>query len=168
MVFPVVFPMSLFSYDEERSHEDEPLTWRGAMRKAVAYLVSLMAPILLIHYFIVPNPAIGRLENLLTWYENVNAVTVRGFDGSESYVLSGNCYVGDGSKYVDGRSHPGPASIRCYDGDYTFSYRVLDGMSFTVESTGGSYGWEESRATIRVAGSTVVYGLSEYNGRDNG
>lgn len=41
-------------------------------------------------------------------------------------------------------------------------------MSFTVESTGGSYGWEESRATIRVAGSTVVYGLSEYNGRDNG
>lgn len=38
-------------------------------------------------------------------------------------------------------------------------------MSFTMENTGGSYGWEGSYATIRVAGSSVSYGLSDYVGR---
>ena len=69
---------------------------------------------------------------------------------------------------MDGRSHPGPAVVTCYDGNVPYRTRILEGASFTVENTGGSYGWEKSRATIREAGSPVAYGLSEYLGRDNG
>lgn len=65
----------------------------------------------------------------------------------------------------DGRPHPGPAVVTCYDEGVPFRYPVREGMSFTMENTGGSYGWEKPRATIRVAGSSVSYGLSDYVGR---
>lgn len=64
-----------------------------------------------------------------------------------------------------GGSRPGPLAIRCYDGDVVVSYRVVEGASVTLEKSGGSFGFEESRATIREAGSSVAVGLSESGGR---
>ena len=122
-----------------------------------------------VHHFVWPIQIVGDVERQFTWSEDVNTVTVRGTDGSELCELSGRCYVRSRGKVDDGRSHPGPAVVACYDGDgFPFRYLVREGVSFTMGNTGGSYGWEKPRATIRVAGSTVVYGLSEYNGRDNG
>ena len=93
-------------------------------------------------------------------------MTIRGADGAEAYTLSGSCYVvGDGWVNIHGGPRPGPAAVSCSDGDSKFHYRVMEGMSFTMENTGGSYGWEKPRATIRVAGSSVSYGLSDYVGR---
>ena len=93
-------------------------------------------------------------------------VTIRGVDGAEAYTLSGSCYVvGDGWVNIHGGPHPGPAVVTCYDEGVPFRYPVREGMSFTMENTGGSYGWEKPRATIRVAGSSVSYGLSDYVGR---
>ena len=92
-------------------------------------------------------------------------MTIRGADGAEAYTLSGHCYVGNRGKVDDGRPHPGPAVVTCYDEGVPFRYLVREGMSFTMENTGGSYGWEKPRATIRVAGSSVSYGLSDYVGR---
>lgn len=87
-------------------------------------------------------------------------------NGVESSTLSGNCYiVGDSKVNTHGGSRPGPLAIRCHDGDVVVSYRVVEGASVTLENTGGSYGWEKPRATIRVAGSSVSYGLSDYAGR---
>ena len=120
-----------------------------------------------VHHFVWPIQIVGDVERRFTWHENVNAVTVHGFDGSELYTLSGHCYVRNRGRVDDGRPHPGPAVVTCYDEGVPFRYPVREGMSFTMENTGGSYGWEGSYATIREAGSPVAYGLSEYLGRDN-
>ena len=93
-------------------------------------------------------------------------MTIRGADGAEAYTLSGSCYVvGDGWVNIHGRPRPGLAVVTCYDEGVPFRYPVREGMSFTMENTGGSYGWQEPRATIRMAGSSVSYGLSDYTGR---
>ena len=118
-----------------------------------------------VHHFVWPVQVVGDIEHRFTWHENVNSVAVHGFDGSELYTLSGHCYVKDRGKMDDGRPHPGLAVVACYDGGIPFRYLVREGMSFTMENTGGSYGWEKPRATIRMAGSQVSYGLSDYAGR---
>lgn len=156
MVFPVVVPMREFS------DEGEPLTEREELRRFMVRVVSFVIAVLLIHYFLVPNPLIEDVERALTWSENVNTVTVYDTNGVESSTLSGNCYiVGDSKVNTHGGSRPGPLAIRCYDGDVVVSYRVVEGASVTLEKSGGSFGFEESRATIREAGSSTTEGLSE-------
>ena len=171
MPFLGIYPMYVFPDDDESaafSREEEPLTWRGALYSVMAGLAFATALAFFVHHFVWPVQIVGDVERQFTWSENVNTVTVQGFDGSELYELSGRCYVRNRGKVDDGRQHHGPAVVTCYDEGVPFRYPVREGMSFTMENTGGSYGWEKPRATIRVAGSTVVYGLSEYNGRDNG
>lgn len=163
-------PVYVLSDEESAafSRETEPLTWRFVLCSVMAGLALATALAFFVHHFVWPVQIVGNVERRFTWSENVNTVTVRGVDGNELYELSGHCYVGNGGKLVDGRSHPGPAVVTCYDGNVPYRTRILEGASFTVENTGGSYGWEKSRATIREAGSPVAYGLSEYLGRDNG
>lgn len=171
MLFPGMSPVYVLSDDEGSaalSREEEPLTWRFVLCSVMAGLALVTALAFFVHHFVWPVQVVGDVERQFTWSEDVNTVTVHGFDGSELYTLSGRCYVRNRGKVDDGRPHPGPAVVTCYDEGVPFRYPVREGMSFTMENTGGSYGWEKPRATIRVAGSPVVYGLSEYNGRDNG
>lgn len=169
MLFLGMSPVYVLSDEESAamSREGEPLTWRGALYSVMAGLALATALAFFVHHFVWPVQIVGDFERWVTWNRNVNTVTVRGADGSELYELSGHCYVGNGGKPVDGRSHPGPAVVTCYDGNVPYRTRILEGASFTVENTGGSYGWENPRATIREAGSPVAYGISEYLGRDN-
>lgn len=120
-----------------------------------------MILVLLIHCFLVPNPAIVWMQNMLTWSENVNTLTIRGADGAEAYTLSGRCFVvGDDEVNSNGGSRPGPAVVSCDDGDSKFHYRVMGGASVSVEKSGGSWGWETPKLTIRKAGSSTTEGLS--------
>lgn len=169
MLFLGMSPVYVLSDEESAalSSEEEPLTWRFVLCSVIAGLALATALAFFVHHFVWPVQIVGDVERQFTWSENVNTVTVRGFDGGELYTLSGHCYVRNRGRVDDGRPHPGPAVVTCYDGGVPFRYPVREGMSFTMENTGGSYGWEGSYATIRVAGSPVVYGLSEYNGRDN-
>ena len=160
IVLPFVVPMHTFS------DEGEPLTEREELRRFMVRVVLFVITVLLIHYFLVPNPLIEDVERALTWSENVNTVTVYDTNGVESSTLSGNCYiVGDSKVNTHGGSRPGPLAIRCHDGDVVVSYRVVEGASVTLEKSGGSFGFEEPRATIREAGSSVAVGLSESGGR---
>ena len=147
------------------SREEEPLTWRFVLCSLMVGIALATALAFFVHHFVWPVQVVGDIEHRFTWHENVNSVTVHGFDGSELYTLSGHCYVKDRGKVDDGRPHPGLAVVTCYDGGIPFRYLVREGMSFTMENTGGSYGWEKPRATIRMAGSQVSYGLSDYAGR---
>ena len=168
MPFLGIYPMYVFTDDEESaalSREEEPLTWRFVLCSAMACVALVTALAFFVHHFVWPVQVVGDIEYRFTWHENVNTVTVHGFDGSELYTLSGHCYVRNRGKVDDGRPHPGPAVVTCYDEGVPFRYPVREGMSFTMENTGGSYGWEKPRATIRVAGSSVSYGLSDYAGR---
>ena len=171
MLFLGMSPVYALSDGEESaalSREEGPQTWRFVLCSLMVGIALATALAFFVHHFVWPVQVVGDIEHRFTWRENMNSVTVHGFDGSELYELSGRCYVRSRGKVDDGRSHPGPAVVTCYDEGVPFRYLVREGMSFTMGNTGGSYGWEKPRATIRVAGSTVVYGLSEYNGRDNG
>lgn len=169
MLFFGMFPVYVVSSDDEelaRSREERPLTWRFVLCSMLAGVTLATALAFFVHHFVWPVQVVGDIERRFTWRENVNAVTVRGYDGSDLFELSGNCYVKNVGKVDDGRPHPGPAVVTCYDGDgFPFRYLVRDGMSFTMENMGGSYGWEKPRATIRMAGSQVSYGLADYAGR---
>lgn len=175
MIFVGMSPVYVLSDEESAafSREEEPLTWRFVLCSLLAGVALATALAFFVHHFVWPVQVVGDIERWVTWRENMNTVTVRGTDGSELYALSGRCYVGDSGrfvdgrdKFVDGRSHPGPAVVTCYDGGVPYHSRILEGASFTVENAGGSYGWEKPRATIREAGSPVAYGISEYLGRD--
>lgn len=72
MVFPVVVPMHAFSDEDGRS--GEPLSEREELNRWTARAVAFVILVLLIHCFLVPNPAIARLQNMLTWSENVNGI----------------------------------------------------------------------------------------------
>lgn len=164
MVFPVVVPMHAFSDEDGRS--GEPLSEREELNRWTARAVAFVILVLLIHCFLVPNPAIAWMQNMLTWSENVNTLTIRGADGAEAYTLSGSCYVvGDGWVNIHGGPRPGPAAVSCDDGDSKFYYRAMEGASVSVEKSGGSWGWETPKATIRKAGSPVAVRLSESGGR---
>lgn len=72
MVFPVVVPMHAFSDEDGRSCE--PLSGREELNRWTARAVAFVILVLLIHCFLVPNPAIARMQNMLTWSENVNGI----------------------------------------------------------------------------------------------
>ena len=135
----------------------------------VAGLALAAALAFFVHYFVWPIQIVGGVERQFAWSEGVNTVAVRGADGGELYGLSGRCCAGDRGKVGDGRSRPGPAVVACYGEGVPFRYPVREGVSFTMGDTGGSYGWgEASRDYSRQRPSTVVYGVSECNGRDSG
>lgn len=171
MPFLGIYPMYVLPDDEESaafSREEEPLTWRFVLCSLMAGVALATALAFFVHHFVWPVQIVGDVERQFTWSENVNTVTIRGADGGELYELSGRCYAerAGGKVAADGVTHPGPAVVTCHDKDVVTYTRILEGASFTVKNTGGSYGWEEARATIREAGSPVAYGLSEYLGRD--
>ena len=164
MVFPVVVPMHAFS--DEGGRSGEPLSEREELNRWTARAVAFVIMVLLIHYFLIPNLLIATAERALTWSENVNTLTIRGADGAEAYTLSGRCFVvGDDEVNSNGGSRPGPAAVSCDDGDSKFHYRVMEAASVSVEKSGGSWGWETPKATIRKAGSPVAVRLSESGGR---
>lgn len=80
MVFPVVVPMHAFSDEDGRS--GEPLSEREELNRWTARAVAFVIMVLLIHYFLIPNPLIATAERALTWSENVNTLTIRGADGA--------------------------------------------------------------------------------------
>ena len=169
MLFFGMFPVYVLSSDDEelaRSREERPLTWRFVLCSLLAGVALVTALAFFVHHFVWPVQVVGDVERWVTWRENVNTVTVRGYDGSDLYELSGNCYAERAGDKVaaDGVTRPGPAVVTCRDKDVMTYTRILDGMSFTVDNTGSSYVWEEARATIREAGSSVSYSLSDYRG----
>ena len=90
MLFLGMSPVYVLSDEESAalSSEEEPLTWRFVLCSLLAGVALVTALAFFVHHFVWPVQIVGDIERRFTWHENVNTVTVHGFDGSELYTVS--------------------------------------------------------------------------------